>query len=682
MGRTIAHIFFHPYEAIPRKNYIKPANWKDENPPFYFDEIPIFLSKIYRSIDIKLEHECKSLIPSQQCLPIIVVSGKFIDELKLYIRNSKRYESVSFNIKYNEKLPYLLNLVISHKYFMNYLHIPKKEEARWFCEGRFFTLEEIMGMEREINTIPNNINKFVEEKKINYNDFLEEWVGLIFHLTTEYLLFKKKLKVIFFSCDKCCRPALFIKDKTKEGEDDSAKIWGTINMVDTIIFNCQNNMKLSEKYYRSKNNVIYYDETFISESNEVSKEIDILKNETDGAFILTTGEEELNNLLKEIKNKKFKISGEEVSYKFDLILKGSNPEKILKDIETLNAEDNFDRICFYKNSNENYDELRTKYRKIQGKYNASKQLKEFIHLKNQDSEIYTTIKLITFDEYNSKYKTLHKLISSYYGKNEENCFKIAISFLKDFLLWNPKLKLETGSESKIEVLLKILQKFQGLNDNEENIVKIYTQENGSYYQDFNNWLMNEDPLALDKTSWFIAAVMYSFNTYGKNKRKGLKNSLQLYRGIKSNLSDLLYYERAKDKLICFPSFTSTSKIRSVAENFAKGVNENQYKTIITINYIYKNGFVPTAIDISEISKYPKEKECLFLPYSFFKVKNFEIDHSIKEANIELDTIGKKEIIEESLKKGCELAYNEEGGFMEVIGKKENNSNLNSCGCGY
>ena len=54
MGRTIAHIFFHPYEAIPRKNYIKPANWKDENPPFYFDEIPIFLSKIYRSIDIKL----------------------------------------------------------------------------------------------------------------------------------------------------------------------------------------------------------------------------------------------------------------------------------------------------------------------------------------------------------------------------------------------------------------------------------------------------------------------------------------------------------------------------------------------------------------------------------------------------------------------------------------------------
>ena len=43
--------------------------------------------------------------------------------------------------------------------------------------------------------------------------------------------------------------------------------------------------------------------------------------------------------------------------------------------------------------NENYDELRTKFRKIQGKYTAFKQLKEFIHLKNQDSEIYTTIKL-------------------------------------------------------------------------------------------------------------------------------------------------------------------------------------------------------------------------------------------------------------------------------------------------
>ena len=175
-----------------------------------------------------------------------------------------------------------------------------------------------------------------------------------------------------------------------------------------------------------------------------------------------------------------------------------------------------------------------------------------------------------------------------------------------------------------------------------------------------------DPLAIQKTSWFIAGVMYSLNNYAKNKNKGIeKNDLKLYRGIRANLYDLLSYERAKGKLICFPSFTSTSLELKVAKGFAN--TKTGYQTIITINYKYRRGFKPTAVDVSKIAikEHEYEKECLFLPYSFFRVKNVKIDNANKTAEIELDTVGKEKILEKKLREGFKLIENKEG-FMEVV----------------
>ena len=133
-----------------------------------------------------------------------------------------------------------------------------------------------------------------------------------------------------------------------------------------------------------------------------------------------------------------------------------------------------------------------------------------------------------------------------------------------------------------------------------------------------------------------------------------------------NLIDLLYYEREKDNIICYPSFTSTTEEKIVAEEFSKEqILPHQYATIITINYKYNKDFIPTAVDVSEISAFLDEKECIFLPYSFFKIKNVEIDHINKKGSIELDSIGRKEIFEKKLRDGYKLNYNE-GGFMEII----------------
>ena len=213
--------------------------------------------------------------------------------------------------------------------------------------------------------------------------------------------------------------------------------------------------------------------------------------------------------------------------------------------------------------------------------------------------------------------------------------------------------------------METLQKFNGINDNEDDIITLYTRECNSFYQDFNRWLNTLDPLAIQKTSWFIARVIYRLNEYSE-KKGGVKKDITLYRGIKMNLIDLLYYEREKDKLICYPSFTSTTPLLQTAKGFSNNnKTQYQYTTIVTINYKYNKDFIPTAVDVSEISAFKSEKECIFLPYSFFKIKNVEIDHINKKGSIELDSIGRKEIFEKKLRDGYKLNYNERG-FMEII----------------
>ena len=664
MGRTIAKRFFHPYEvpSNKKKETIHLDHWEDENQPLYYDKIPIYFQKIYRAIDVNLNEECKSIIPSKQCLPQIVVLDNFLQELKDYIKNSIIYESVEFKIKFND-LPELLDLIKSHKFFMYYLHIPKRDEGLWFAEGRFFTYEEIKSTSDE--KILKKIEKFVKDKKINFMDFLEEWVGIIFHLAAEYLLFKKKVKVIFYSCDNCYRPALLIKEKIIKDElNDENKIWGTINIVDTIIFNCTNTLNFSNEsrgQIKSKNNIIYHDESFNKRRSKIYKDCELFKNQTDGAFILITKDILWNNLISEFKERN-------INYKFDLIITGSTAEKILTKIKDLNAEDFIDRICIYTFSVEKYSYLKTKFTKIEGVYYQRKDVINFICSKNQNSEVYQTCKLLTYNDYIDQYSVLHKMISSHYGQTKEDCFKIAISFLKDFLLWYPKLQLRLGKDSKvtkIESLLESLQRFKGINDNEQDIIRLYTQERDSYYKDFNYWLLHLDPLSIQKTSWFIAAVIYSLNKYCE-KGNGLKESIKLYRGISMNFTDLLYYERCENQIICFPSFTSTSSDIGTGIKFSKKniKNSDKFATLITINYKYINGFYPTAIDVSKISAFKNEKEELFPPYSFFKIKHVNIEYENHEAKIELDSIGKKEIFEEKLKDGYNLFYNDEG-YMEI-----------------
>ena len=147
----------------------------------------------------------------------------------------------------------------------------------------------------------------------------------------------------------------------------------------------------------------------------------------------------------------------------------------------------------------------------------------------------------------------------------------------------------------------------------------------------------------------------------------------LYRGIYLDYLDALSYKKYKDNIISFQTFLSTSQKIGTAEFFSRlkrsSVQERQKKckfsSILKIEYNWDEGLFPLCFDISDISYYKKEKEFLFHPFSFFKIKDFKIDLINYTLNLDLETFGKKEILEEQIKLGKKIILNEPKKIMEV-----------------
>ena len=97
----------------------------------------------------------------------------------------------------------------------------------------------------------------------------------------------------------------------------------------------------------------------------------------------------------------------------------------------------------------------------------------------------------------------------------------------------------------------------------------------------------------------------------------------------------------------------------------KGKRIAKFSSILKIEYNWDEGLFPLCFDISDISHYKTEKEFLFHPFSFFKIKDFKIDLINHTLNLDLETIGKKEILEEQIKLGKKIMLNDSKKIMEV-----------------
>ena len=348
--------------------------------------------------------------------------------------------------------------------------------------------------------------------------------------------------------------------------------------------------------------------------------------------------------------------------KFLLITNGKAFKNIMEFLIKKKYSNLIVKACIYCVHKSQYIPLMKDYNLLGGVFNASKDVIEFIKsYLTEDNKLFEFSKLISYKNYFYNYFKLHKIISKYYTKNFQNSFNVAIELLKEILNEN------SPEEKK---LIKSLEVFQNNKDYE--IIKEYTKD--TIYPYINKWLLNLNNLAYEKAGYFIGGLMYKLNEYGIYKNKGIKNKCILYRGIYLNYLDALSYQIYIGKIIAFQTFLSTSSDKKTAELFSKvkrtsleeRKNKCMFSTIIEINHIYDKELFPLCFDISDISNRKNEKEFLFHPYTFFKLKNFKIDLEKYILHLNLETIGKKEILEYPLKSGKTIILNDKKNIVEAV----------------
>lgn len=428
------------------------------------------------------------------------------------------------------------------------------------------------------------------------------------------------------------------------------------------------NGKLQEKHIY--NNILYYDENvnFIS---SINKDSDLFEQYTPGAFIVCTNEISLELIKEEIIRQ---MRRDKKTY-FNIITSGRTCEKM---IQYLDKNRDFlsciNKICVYCLDLNAWYPLKNKYNIIYGVFNTTRDIIGFIYkFASKDIKPFPITKLLTYKDYCETYKKRHFIISSFYGNLTKETYKENMKRIKKLIKKEGKKEeLFQDSEDKvIEGFLKFDLK-QDLDNLDKLIIKEYTKN--TFYGDLNRWLMNSKMNNYTPVAYFTARLMYSLNTYAKkNQLYCMENKKELHRGVKMSYSSLLPYERAIGKIILLSAFTSTSESDILAKRWAgRDDTVSLYKTNLkfSVVFIIKNNFkkkwISNGINVQDLSEYQEEKEILYQPFSFYYVRDVHIDIKNYIADIYLETIGKEEILEEQIKMGKIISYNEKENIMQAI----------------
>ena len=429
------------------------------------------------------------------------------------------------------------------------------------------------------------------------------------------------------------------------------------------IMNCSN---ASAEDDNKINNIIYYDVN-INHLSEINQDSDYFERATPGAFILCTNLDSLKlvrtEILSNIKNDKRIV--------FNFITTGSQCDNIMTFLkEDKKFDDCIKNICVFCANYDKWKSLKDKYEKVYDVYITQDKVIDFIkNFSSEDIKPYRLTKLITYNEYKEKYKDRHLAISKYYGDFTPESFKKNMEKIKNIIekdnkenkLYKKKDDVTSGFLTfDIKKDLKVL---------DELIIKEYTKE--TFYGDLNKWLMDANFDSYETIAYFTARLMYSLNSYGKNGSYYGLNKTELRRGTKLYYSCLLPYERAKGKVILLSAFTSTTEDESVARNFSgRNAPKTLYKTRLKFSVIFiitnycKQNWISNGVNIQKLSVYD-ESEILYQPFSFYYVRDVQIDQKNYKADIYLDTIGKYEILEEKIKNGEIIEYNQKERIMQV-----------------
>lgn len=252
-------------------------------------------------------------------------------------------------------------------------------------------------------------------------------------------------------------------------------------------------------------------------------------------------------------------------------------------------------------------------------------------------------------------------MSQFYGDLNQETYK---QYLNNLEIVN-KIKENINITNENFYTFDILK---DLNICQNLIIQEYTKN--TFYSDLNKLLLKIKKFP-SFILYLISRFKYYLNNYAKENKLFLEiNKKELYLGTKLTLSNILSYVRAKGKIILVQNSLFSSEVFKEAYLFSGRENSNKlkqnYSVIFTIMNMHKEGWIPNAI----IEEKDDEKKFIFLPFSFYYLRNIIIDFKNNTADIYLETVGKVEILEEKIKEGKELFYNEKENIIEVIEKLE------------
>ena len=459
-------------------------------------------------------------------------------------------------------------------------------------------------------------------------------------------------------------------NKDEQEKQNMEKILGFVeegNLPDIMSFS-NASVNKEEKF----NNIIYYDTNIENHKGDIHKDSDLFERETPGAFILCSNIKSL----KIIKDEILKYRKADKKAIFNIISNGGGFKHELK--QFLDENEDFrkciNKVCIFCLYTDRHLKLKNDYPNLIYEVTNSQQaVINFIKdLSSKDIKPFPLTKLVRLNDYLDKYKERHAKISQYYGNLNPEDFKKNLAEIEEIIDEDEKKKKLKKSKGKIKEGLLSFNLEKDLEALDELIIKEYTKN--TFYGDLNRWLMKSRAKYYEPVAYFTSRLMYSLNSYAEKHHKYCKEDEKiLHRGTKLFYSCLLPYERAVGKEILLSAFTSTSESDFVARTWAGRGKERQiyensskFSVVFHIKNKYKNAqWVSNSIDIQEESDFKKEKEILFQPFSFYKVTEVNINIDNYTADISLETIGKREILEKRIKEGKNIKYNEAENIMEA-----------------
>ena len=367
-----------------------------------------------------------------------------------------------------------------------------------------------------------------------------------------------------------------------------------------------------------------------------------------------------------------------------IISSGSGAEELLKS-EYYDSKRIMDFIIYCFNKEKYMHYLGGKISMIENINfdNVINHLKSKQPISNEKDILKHCSSFILEDEYNGTPLKVHRKMSEYFDENynipafDQNIKNKILDLL------NKIAQTKYDYENAKNII-------ETIND-EVNLIKCYTAESIIVY--FLNKCLREID---DKCIEFAGLLNYAlYKYYFDHPEINITQDVTFYRKLVISIKDLYAYDLFEGKIICFPSFTSTSidpdafgfpvvkthKLTSYSKNFPS----DQEKTVsrdkcvlLKFNYKYNESNVCPAFDINSLSYFENEKEFLFPPFSFFRISKFNSAEGtrVDPVIIELEVIPKKEILEKHLKKGGTIIYDEYENCMKYSGDNEENNNNN------